>query len=436
LYQIKNNLLQKKNYMKAITLTSVILAGPVSFTIMFIVMRILFKKSLLFKIGMATGAAIVIVAFISGIISKLGPIHNLWGFPLQVVLAGSAYIYITRVIKKPLMNIISSIDKVSEGNLNTQVDKELLLRRDEIGQLANSTQRLTEKMAEVVDMISSSANQVAAAGEQLNASSQALSSGANQQASSVEEVSSSMEEMTSNIEQNSDNAQQTNKIATGTYNKMGRIEDASKRSIEAVRDITAKIDIIKDIAFQTNLLALNAAVEAARAGEQGKGFAVVAAEVRRLAERSRLAATEITELSKVSQQMTEESGSLLKEILPDINKTAKLVDEIAASSQEQFHGTAQINSAIQQLNTVTQQNAAASEELASSAEELSAQSEQLLDVISFFTTSETGNQHSDKKNMDYKAEKDRARDSKQSDSKKGYSYTMPAMKTGSRKNVA
>jgi methyl-accepting chemotaxis protein len=426
----------KANHMKAITLTSVILAGPVSFTIMFIVMRVLFKKSLLFKIGMATGAAIVIVAFISGVIAKLGPIHNLWGFPLQVLLAGSAYVYITRVIKKPLMNIISSIDMVSEGDLTTQVDEKLLLRRDEIGQLANSTQRLTEKMSEVVEMISSSANQVSAAGEQLNASSQALSSGANQQASSVEEVSSSMEEMTSNIEQNSDNAQQTNKIATGTYKRMGRIEEASQKSIEAVRDITGKIDIIKDIAFQTNLLALNAAVEAARAGDQGKGFAVVAAEVRRLAERSRLAATEITDLSKASLQMTEESGNLLKEILPDINKTAKLVDEIAASSQEQFHGTAQINSAIQQLNTVTQQNAAASEELASSAEELSAQSEQLLDVISFFTTNETGNQVSDKKNRKQPVTKTNNQGKRPAENTRGYAYRMPGMKTGDRRNVA
>ncbi|MFN8208022.1 MAG: HAMP domain-containing methyl-accepting chemotaxis protein [Bacteroidales bacterium] len=422
--------------MKAITLTSVILAGPVSFTIMFIVMRVMFKKSLLFKIGMATGAAIVIVAFISGVISKLGPIHNLWGFPLQVILAGSAYVYITRVIKKPLMNIISSIDKVSEGDLTTQIDEQLLLRRDEIGQLANSTQRLSGKLSEVVDMISSSANQVSSAGEQLNASSQALSAGANQQASSVEEVSSSMEEMTSNIEQNSENAQQTNKLATGTYSKMGRIEESSRKSIDAVRDITGKIDIIKDIAFQTNLLALNAAVEAARAGEHGKGFAVVAAEVRRLAERSRLAAAEITDLSKVSLQVTEESGNLLNEILPDINKTAKLVDEIAASSREQSHGTAQINSAIQQLNTVTQQNAAASEELASSAEELSAQSEQLLEVISFFTTNETGNKLAESRNNGRQVKKANHQTDPQPRNTKGYAYRMPASKTAGKKYVA
>jgi methyl-accepting chemotaxis protein len=293
------------------------------------------------------------------------------------------------MIKKPLLTIISGIDQVSQGVLTHKVDDRLLARHDEIGILARSTVKLSQQLSEVVTSIASSANQVSEAGEQLNASSQELSMGANQQASSVEEVSSSMEEMATNIEQNSDNAQQTNKIATESYQKMTRVEDASQKSIMAVRDIAEKVGIIAEIASQTNLLALNAAVEAARAGEQGKGFAVVAAEVRKLAERSKVAAGEINEISKNSLQITEESGKLIKEILPDINRTAQLVEEIAAASLEQRHGANQINSAIQQLNSVTQQNASASEELASSAEELSAQSELLLETISFFQTEHT-----------------------------------------------
>jgi methyl-accepting chemotaxis protein len=375
--------------MQAITIQGLILAGPVSFTIMFIVMRILFKNSVLFKIGIATGTAIVLVAFITSIQAKLGPIHNLWAFPLNVIIAVSGYVYVARVIKRPLLNIIGNINELSEGNLTTQVDSVLLKREDEIGVLANSTQKLTSQLSQVVENISASANQLAAAGEELNTSSQELSTGANQQASSVEEVSSSMEQMTSNIEQNNDNAQQTNKIATDAYQKMSKVQEASQKSVLAVRDIADKISIITDIAFQTNLLALNAAVEAARAGEHGRGFAVVAAEVRKLAERSRLAANEINEISKSSLRITEESGILLKEILPDINKTAKLVEEIAASSVEQRQGTIQINSAIQELNNNTQYNASASEELASSAEELTAQSELLLDAISFFQTNQT-----------------------------------------------
>ncbi|MDD2279652.1 MAG: methyl-accepting chemotaxis protein [Bacteroidales bacterium] len=370
--------------MGAITIQSVILAGPVSFTIMYILMRTLFKNSVLYKIGFATGSAIVLIAFVTSVQSKLGPIHNVWAFPLNIAMGVSAYVYVARVLKKPLDSIIRNVNELSEGNLNTKIDKSYLTRDDEIGTLAQSITKLTEQLSAVVSQISLGANQLATAAEELNSSSQELSMGANQQASSVEEVSSSMEEMASNIDQNNDNAQQTNTIAKSVYQTITKVEEASQKSVKVVRDIANKISIITDIAFQTNLLALNAAVEAARAGDQGRGFAVVAAEVRKLAERSRIAANEINDISKSSLSITEESGSLLKGIIPDVSKTAKLVEEIAAASSEQRHGATQINSAVQQLNGVTQQNALASEQLASSAEELTAQSEILIEAISFF----------------------------------------------------
>ncbi|WP_445204330.1 methyl-accepting chemotaxis protein [Tenuifilum sp.] len=165
---------------------------------------------------------------------------------------------------------------------------------------------------------------------------------------------------------------------------MERVREASSRSVNAARAISDKINIISDIAFQTNLLALNAAVEAARAGEHGKGFAVVAAEVRRLAEHSKNAASEIVEISKNSQNLAEESGSLINGLLPEVERTSLLVEEIAAATQEQRNGINQINAAIQQLNSIAQQNASTSEELASSAEEINAQAEQLVESIGYF----------------------------------------------------
>lgn len=247
---------------------------------------------------------------------------------------------------------------------------------------------MAEKLKEVIASVISGTGNIASATEQMSSTSQELSQGASEQASSVEEVSSSMEEMASNIQQNTDNAQQTDKIATSASGSITKVSKASEESTISIRNIAEKILIINDIAFQTNILALNAAVEAARAGEHGKGFAVVAAEVRKLAERSKIAADEINVQANSSVKVTEESAQLLNQIIPEIEKTAKLVQEISAASIEQTSGADQINNAIQQLNTITQQNAAASEELATSAEEMASQAEQLQDIISYFKVKE------------------------------------------------
>jgi len=190
--------------------------------------------------------------------------------------------------------------------------------------------------------------------------------------------------MVANIQNNSENAKQAEIIALKSAEGIRKGYDSTTYALNSMKKIAEKVSIIGDIAFQTNILALNAAVEAARAGEHGRGFAVVAAEVRKLAERSRLAAEEIDRIIRDSVKIADEAGRLLSEIVPDIEKTARLVQEIAAASMEQNAGAEQINSAIQQLNQITQQNAAASEEMASSAEELNSQAKQLIDIVSFF----------------------------------------------------
>jgi methyl-accepting chemotaxis protein len=263
-------------------------------------------------------------------------------------------------------------------------------QKDEVGMLAQALTEMRNKLSMVVENVQSGANNIASASEQLSSTSQEMSQGSSEQASSAEEVSSSMEQMASNIQQNTDNAHQTEKISQKASKDITEGSESVGKTVVSMRNIADKIGIISEIARQTNILALNAAVEAARAGEHGKGFAVVAEEVRKLAARSQEAALEIDDTSKTSVEIAERSGKILTEIVPDIEKTAKLVQEIAAASNEQSSGAEQVNSAIQQLNQVTQQNAAAAEEMATSAEELSSQAESLQEAMAFFRIRSTG----------------------------------------------
>ena len=278
-----------------------------------------------------------------------------------------------------LNEIVVNAKKVAGGDLTVE-----LKPRSTNDELMMALTDMVKATADVVARVRNAANNISAASQEMSSNSQQVSQGATEQASSTEEVSSSMEEMSSNIQQNTDNAQQTEKIANKAAGDILEGSNSVNKTVESMKSIADKVSIISDIAFQTNILALNAAVEAARAGEHGKGFAVVAAEVRKLAERSQIAAAEIDGLSKSSVEVAVKSGALLANIVPDIQRTSKLVQEITAASIEQNSGADQINNAIQQLNQITQQNAAASEEMATSSEELSSQAEQLLELVSFF----------------------------------------------------
>ncbi|AGW14802.1 HAMP domain-containing methyl-accepting chemotaxis protein [Megalodesulfovibrio gigas] len=278
-------------------------------------------------------------------------------------------------------DVAEKMKQVAEGDLRIKVAP-----RSEQDELLRAIAEMIERLTQIVSEVQAGAQNVASGSEEMSASSETLSQGASEQAASVEQCSSSMEEMSSSINQNAENARQTGSIASKAAQDAKESGEAVHNTVAAMKEIAGKISIIEEIARQTDLLALNAAVEAARAGEHGRGFAVVASEVRKLAERSQTAAAEINKLSSTSTAVAERAGTLLEKLVPDIQKTADLVQEIAATSQEQNSGAGQVNLALQQLDQVVQQNASASEELASTAEELSAQAEQLQAAMDFFIT--------------------------------------------------
>ena len=343
-----------------------------------------------------------------------------------MVLALFLGFFIARIISRPVKELAAAADKLALGDVGVVIRAE---SRDEVGMLANSFRNMVENIKEaavaaekvaggdltvrikvkseadllgtsleamvknltaIVTQVKSAADNVASGSQELSSSSEELSQGATEQSAAAEEASSSMEQMSSNIKQNADNALQTEKIAVVSAADARGGGKAVAETVLAMKQIAGKISIIEEISRQTNMLALNAAIEAARAGEHGKGFAVVASEVRKLAERSQTAANEIAELSVSSVDVAEKAGEMLSKMVPDIQRTAELVQEISAASREQDTGAEQINKAIQQLDQVIQANASACEEIASTSEELAAQAEQLQSSIAFFQTSEGG----------------------------------------------
>ncbi|MGE4505833.1 MAG: methyl-accepting chemotaxis protein [Desulfovibrionaceae bacterium] len=305
----------------------------------------------------------------------------------SLLLGIAASVGITRAITRPVRAGVGFAQAMAGGDLSSDLDID---QRDEVGVLARALNEMVSKLRRVVDEVQMATENVSSGSEELSATAESLSQGATEQAASVEEVSASVEELTASIEQSASNAATTSDIARSSAERAELGGRAVNDTVAAMRSIAEKIGVIEEIARQTNLLALNAAIEAARAGEHGKGFAVVAAEVRKLAERSGLAAVEISKLSTSSVDAAENAGKMLSDMLPDIRRTAELVEEIAALSNEQNTGAQQINKAIQQLDQVVQMNASASEEMASTAEELSSQAMQLQEVMGFFQVGGAG----------------------------------------------
>ncbi len=286
------------------------------------------------------------------------------------------------LIFKPLGVVDTGLTRIENGDLTCAGVGNP--RNDEIGKLMRSMGNMGRQLLEVVGEVRTAVASVSGGAQELSSTAELLAQGATQQAASIEEVSASMEEMVSNISRNADNARETERISRQSSMEAEKGGKAVAETVSAMREIADKISVIEEIARQTNLLALNAAIEAARAGEHGKGFAVVAAEVRKLAERSGVAAAEISALSASSVAVAEEAGEMLNKMVPDIRHTSELIQEIAAASDEQNAGAETVNKAIHQLDQVIQQTAAASEEMSSSSQQLNVQAEHLGDTVAFF----------------------------------------------------
>ncbi|MFI3186598.1 MAG: Tar ligand binding domain-containing protein [Methylococcaceae bacterium] len=292
---------------------------------------------------------------------------------------------LVRGITRSLFSMQGFVESLAKGDLTASISLE---QNDEIGILAQAMTGMRDQLRSVVQQVRANSDALGSASQEISATAQAISQSATEQASGVEETTASIEELSSSVKQNADNAKLTKGISATAAGESANGGLAVKRTVEAMKEIAEKITLIEDIAYKTNLLSLNAAIEAALAGEHGRGFTVVAAEVRKLAENSRITAQEINSLAKNSVKIAEDAGELLEKMVPKIQKTADLVDEITSASEEQAQGIVQISDAVSQLDKAAQQNASGSEELAATAEELSGQAMQLQQVMSFFKVDE------------------------------------------------
>jgi methyl-accepting chemotaxis protein len=290
-------------------------------------------------------------------------------------------LFIIRSVTRPLSGAVAAAGRLAEGHLDHAIEKGA---GDEVGTMLAAFANMRDRLVQVIGEVRAAADGLAEASVQVSAASQSLTQGTSEQAASVEQTTASLQEMSASISRNADNSAQMEQMAARGAREASDSGAAVKATVEAMRAIASRISVVEEIAYQTNLLALNAAIEAARAGEHGRGFAVVAAEVRKLAERSREAAREIGGLAGSSVAVAERSGTLLDSLVPSIQKTSELVQEVAAASREQATAVHQINRAMGQVDQVTQRNASSAEELASTAEEMTAQAEALRQLMEFF----------------------------------------------------
>jgi len=285
-------------------------------------------------------------------------------------------------ISEPILKSVDFAKRISSGDLHARLS---ITQKDEIGDLADSLSQMASRLTTIMTEIIQSSDTISESSLELLESSVRFSEGANNQAASSEEISTTMDQMLTKIQQNNRNAEETAKIAMKAAAGIQDGNTATQTLILSMNNIVQKISVIGEIARQTNLLAINAAIEASRYGIQGKGFGVVAAEIKKLAERSQIAAKEINELSNHGLLQARETGEKLVNIIPDIELTAHLVKQISDSSNEQRLSSIEINQGIQQLNRVTQQNAESSFKLSLNSKNIREQAENLKKLIAYFS---------------------------------------------------
>ena len=362
------------------TIPSFVVGIPVAY----IILRYYFKNSVFKTIGIIWVLNLLLIVANVEAANAFRSYFPLYvSTPLGVIISVVLFIAAARVLR-PLHEATEKMNSFSEGVISVSIDKELLNRNDEIGKINQAIYNISGNLKNTIQTIRTNSDIMVDQGNVLLETSEALFQITSLQASAIEEITIAMSDMVSQINMTNEHSFQTEKIIVGANKNVHEGRDLSLKAVDVMKDIADKIQIINDISFQTNILALNAAVEAARAGENGKGFAVVAAEVRKLAEKSKLAAGQIHDVLQSGLATIEKTGNNLKQIAPEIDRTTNLIQEISASSVEQNHSANHINTSIQEINGQTQKNADMADKIAQSAKKLSDSSKELQNSLTFF----------------------------------------------------
>ena len=350
-----------------------------------IAVLILFKKTTIMRfIGIVVALLAVFISYLAYSAGVFGTLVIYTAGPIIIAVAIGCFYLISLRLQVPLQKLMKILNAFADGDLNINIDEKAKLSANELGQMAVSLENLIHHFKNIVQETVNTSQELLESGDSIRDNAKFISESANNQASSVEEITTSIEEMTAGIHQNAENAKNSENLAMAGATGMKQLGEESKATVSQMEQIASEIKVIREISEQTNILSLNAAVEAARAGEQGRGFAVVAGEVRKLAEKSKVAAEKISAITSQGVEKVKNMELRLNEITPNIEITTHILSEISISSMEQSTGADQINQAIVTINTDSQKNAQASEKLVCNAESIANLSKQLNEIVSFF----------------------------------------------------